>query len=233
MYLWAVCFHTGAFQSKMISRLFPQWTCPLSRRTAPRALSPCLRGAPALWEEPAQPTTFASTSCTAPTPSSPTGGARRCARTAAASSTTPSSFPTGTAEAPPLHLLLCALLPPRLSYRKCLAAAFLCQPLPLCRCLRDGELFEIIIQKMVDRWSGSIEAGGWIFCLISFEFFPTTSPLQHFNLKHAPFPPFISSPIRRSDCHPARGAGVPQYHDGHRLRHLDAEVEQSFSSVVN
>lgn len=30
---------------------------------------------------------------------------------------------------------------------------------PCCRCLRDGELFEIIIQKMVDRWSGSIEAG--------------------------------------------------------------------------
>ncbi|XP_063043226.1 neuralized-like protein 4 isoform X2 [Engraulis encrasicolus] len=27
------------------------------------------------------------------------------------------------------------------------------------RCLRDGELFEIQIQKMVDRWSGSIEAG--------------------------------------------------------------------------
>uniref|UniRef100_A0AAR2J0V4 Neuralized-like protein 4 n=1 Tax=Pygocentrus nattereri TaxID=42514 RepID=A0AAR2J0V4_PYGNA len=27
------------------------------------------------------------------------------------------------------------------------------------RCLRDGELFEIVIQKMVDRWSGSIEAG--------------------------------------------------------------------------
>uniref|UniRef100_A0A3Q3NP69 Neuralized-like protein 4 n=1 Tax=Labrus bergylta TaxID=56723 RepID=A0A3Q3NP69_9LABR len=27
------------------------------------------------------------------------------------------------------------------------------------RFLRDGELFEIIIQKMVDRWSGSIEAG--------------------------------------------------------------------------
>ncbi|XP_077963285.1 neuralized-like protein 4 isoform X1 [Gasterosteus aculeatus] len=26
------------------------------------------------------------------------------------------------------------------------------------RCLRDGELFEIVIQKMVDRWSGSIEA---------------------------------------------------------------------------
>ncbi|XP_062858914.1 neuralized-like protein 4 isoform X1 [Trichomycterus rosablanca] len=27
------------------------------------------------------------------------------------------------------------------------------------RGLRDGELFEIVIQKMVDRWSGSIEAG--------------------------------------------------------------------------
>ncbi|XP_074839129.1 neuralized-like protein 4 isoform X2 [Carettochelys insculpta] len=27
------------------------------------------------------------------------------------------------------------------------------------RPLRDGELFEIVIQKMVDRWSGSIEAG--------------------------------------------------------------------------
>ncbi|XP_069042671.1 neuralized-like protein 4 isoform X2 [Lepisosteus oculatus] len=27
------------------------------------------------------------------------------------------------------------------------------------RCLRAGELFEIVIQKMVDRWSGSIEAG--------------------------------------------------------------------------
>ncbi|XP_041341942.1 neuralized-like protein 4, partial [Pyrgilauda ruficollis] len=26
------------------------------------------------------------------------------------------------------------------------------------RALRDGELFEIVIQKMVDRWSGSIEA---------------------------------------------------------------------------
>uniref|UniRef100_A0A8D2LDW4 NHR domain-containing protein n=1 Tax=Varanus komodoensis TaxID=61221 RepID=A0A8D2LDW4_VARKO len=31
--------------------------------------------------------------------------------------------------------------------------------LPPCRPLRDGELFEIVIQKMVDRWSGSIEAG--------------------------------------------------------------------------
>ena len=27
------------------------------------------------------------------------------------------------------------------------------------RALRDGERFEIVIEKMVDRWSGSIEAG--------------------------------------------------------------------------
>ena len=27
------------------------------------------------------------------------------------------------------------------------------------RPLRDNELFEVIIEKMVDRWSGSIEAG--------------------------------------------------------------------------
>jgi hypothetical protein len=27
------------------------------------------------------------------------------------------------------------------------------------RPLKDNELFEIIIEKMVDRWSGSIEAG--------------------------------------------------------------------------
>ncbi len=27
------------------------------------------------------------------------------------------------------------------------------------RPLKDGELFEIVIDKMVDRWSGSIEAG--------------------------------------------------------------------------
>ena len=29
------------------------------------------------------------------------------------------------------------------------------------RPLRDNELFEVIIEKMVDRWSGSIEAGRW------------------------------------------------------------------------
>ena len=27
------------------------------------------------------------------------------------------------------------------------------------RPLRDNELFEVLIEKMVDRWSGSIEAG--------------------------------------------------------------------------
>ena len=27
------------------------------------------------------------------------------------------------------------------------------------RPLRDGELFEIVIERMVERWSGSIEAG--------------------------------------------------------------------------
>lgn len=33
------------------------------------------------------------------------------------------------------------------------------------RALRDGELFEIVIQKMVDRWSGSIEAGEGCMCV--------------------------------------------------------------------
>lgn len=33
------------------------------------------------------------------------------------------------------------------------------------RALRDGELFEIVIQKMVDRWSGSIEAGKGHLCI--------------------------------------------------------------------
>ena len=28
-----------------------------------------------------------------------------------------------------------------------------------CRPLHDGEMFEVIIEKMVDRWSGSLEAG--------------------------------------------------------------------------
>jgi hypothetical protein len=27
------------------------------------------------------------------------------------------------------------------------------------RALREGEMFEVVIEKMVDRWSGSIEAG--------------------------------------------------------------------------
>lgn len=29
------------------------------------------------------------------------------------------------------------------------------------RPLRDGELFEVVIEKMVDRWSGSLEAGNF------------------------------------------------------------------------
>ena len=29
------------------------------------------------------------------------------------------------------------------------------------RPLKDNELFEVIIEKMVDRWSGSIEAGSY------------------------------------------------------------------------
>ena len=29
------------------------------------------------------------------------------------------------------------------------------------RPLRDGELFEVTIDKLVDRWSGSLEAGEW------------------------------------------------------------------------
>lgn len=32
------------------------------------------------------------------------------------------------------------------------------------RALREGEMFEVVIEKMVDRWSGSIEAGE-MFCL--------------------------------------------------------------------
>jgi neuralized-like protein 4 len=27
------------------------------------------------------------------------------------------------------------------------------------RALREGEMFEVVIEKVVDRWSGSIEAG--------------------------------------------------------------------------
>lgn len=72
-----------------------QLTFPLSQRTAQRAPQPCLLGAPARSSGQPQPATCVSTSCTAPTPSSPTGGAPPCARTAAASSTTPSSCPTG------------------------------------------------------------------------------------------------------------------------------------------
>lgn len=51
---------------------------------------------------------------------------------------------------------------------------FLCDVLNCCRCLRDGELFEIVIQKMVDRWSGSIEAG---------EMFAMCPAAGHFTLE--------------------------------------------------
>jgi neuralized-like protein 4 len=34
------------------------------------------------------------------------------------------------------------------------------------RPLRDNELFEVMIERMVDRWSGSIEAGQYSFSII-------------------------------------------------------------------
>jgi len=34
------------------------------------------------------------------------------------------------------------------------------------RALRDGEMFEVVIDKMVSRWSGAIEAGN--YCLKCF-----------------------------------------------------------------
>ena len=36
------------------------------------------------------------------------------------------------------------------------------------RPLRDGELFEVVLEKMVDRWSGSLEAGQVYTFSISF-----------------------------------------------------------------
>lgn len=69
--------------------------------------------------------------------------------TAAASSMTPLSSPTGQSLA--FHVSTVPL-PAHLS------RASAAPTLPG-RALRDGELFEIVIQKMVDRWSGSIEAG--------------------------------------------------------------------------
>lgn len=68
--------------------------------------------------------------------------------TAAASSMMPLSFLTGQS------LDLCVPTIPL----PCLHRALVIPTLPD-RALRDGELFEIVIQKMVDRWSGSIEAG--------------------------------------------------------------------------
>lgn len=68
--------------------------------------------------------------------------------TVAASSMTPLSFPTGQS----LDFRVTTALLPYLH------RALVIPTLPD-RALRDGELFEIVIQKMVDRWSGSIEAG--------------------------------------------------------------------------
>lgn len=58
----------------------------------------------------------------------------------------PLSFPTGQS----LHFDVSTVPLPTMA---------LVTPTLLDRALRDGELFEIVIQKMVDRWSGSIEAG--------------------------------------------------------------------------
>ena len=35
------------------------------------------------------------------------------------------------------------------------------------RPLRDGELFEVVIDKMVDRWSGSLEAGQYTRAIVA------------------------------------------------------------------
>ena len=38
------------------------------------------------------------------------------------------------------------------------------------RPLRDGELFEVVIEKIVDRWSGSLEAGESLYYNSTFGF---------------------------------------------------------------
>lgn len=68
--------------------------------------------------------------------------------TAAASSMMPLSFLTGQS------LDFCVSTVPLPCFYRVLVISILPD-----RALRDGELFEIVIQKMVDRWSGSIEAG--------------------------------------------------------------------------
>lgn len=39
------------------------------------------------------------------------------------------------------------------------------------RALRDGEMFEVTIDKMVDRWTGAIEAGVYLKIKLIFFFF--------------------------------------------------------------
>lgn len=86
------------------------------------------------------------------------GAALPSATTVAASLMTPSSSPTGQS----LNFHVPTFLLPSLSHP---SGASLITSLPG-RALRDGELFEIVIQKMVDRWSGSIEAGEGRLCVL-------------------------------------------------------------------
>lgn len=60
------------------------------------------------------------------------------------------------------------------------------------RALRDGELFEIVIQKMVDRWSGSIEAGEG----------PSVRGWRVVGARVLEIISYLLLPLR-SDCHPA------------------------------
>ena len=67
------------------------------------------------------------------------------------------------------------------------------------RALRDGELFEIVIQKMVDRWSGSIEAGKGPVCVCARVLGEVLAAYSWGLGSDLPLPP------PRSDCHSARG----------------------------
>ena len=85
-----------------------------------------------------------------------------------------------------IHSALLHVLP--VGYIRPVCVSVVCNDLCVCvltlalslspRCLRDGELFEIVIQKMVDRWSGSIEAGK-IKAGKVFPFFSPPLPTRH------------------------------------------------------
>jgi hypothetical protein len=52
------------------------------------------------------------------------------------------------------------------------------------RALRDGEMFEVVIDKMVSRWSGAIEAGDYcllseMLCLIAIDYYIYTHIICH------------------------------------------------------